>query len=125
VTTSNDIPDVLQDPIIVKAVPISADQVRVLESLERAFLSLYTDFQHDVGLRADEMAGGLYRFTTTLNALTSFWKDQAEDLATIEGWRAALARISNECLSASDAQRVAAEALSTSPGDTRGVAQGG
>lgn len=109
--TSKETPAVLEEPIIIKVVPISADQLRVLESLEKALFSLYVDFQRDMGGSADDVAGWLFRLTSTLGAITSFWKEQADDLATVEGWRSALAQIRDERLDALEAQSVAAEAL--------------
>lgn len=99
------------ESIAIKMVPLSADQLHVLESIERALLSLYADFQRDIGAPADELAGGLHRLTAALSAITSFWKEEAEDLATIDGWRAALNEIGTGDLDAIEAQRLAARAL--------------
>lgn len=109
--TTKGIPAVLEEPIIIKVVPISADQLRALESLDTAFRSLYVDFQRDMGGSADDVAGCLFRLTSTLGAITSFWKEQAEDLATVESWRAALAQIRDERLDAFEAQTIAGEVL--------------
>lgn len=46
----------------IRLVPISADQLRVLESLERAFFGLAADVNRDLGIEGDQsIAGGLFR----------------------------------------------------------------
>ena len=109
--TSESIPDVLAEPIVLKMVPISADQLRVLESLQRAVESLYADFLRDFGAPADDLAGGLYRLTSSLEQMISYWKEESEDLATVEGWRIALAEIRKNGPDATDAWKIATEAL--------------
>jgi hypothetical protein len=95
-----------------RVVPISADQVRALESLERALFGLAADFQRDFGtMDGDgEIAGGLYRLWSTLGVITICWKEQADDLATVEGWRAAL-EVIRDGTADRDARAIAAEAL--------------
>jgi hypothetical protein len=83
----------------------------VLESLERALASLYADFLRDVGEPAEDVAGGLFRLTSTLDEITRYWKEEAEDVATVEGWRAALARITDNGLDGASARSIAVEAL--------------
>jgi hypothetical protein len=99
----------LEESPVIRAVPISAHQVRALESLERAFFALAADFQRDYGLDGDgEIAGGLFRIWSTLGTINACWKEEAEDLAVIESWRHALEQIRD---GAADAQQIAAEAL--------------
>jgi hypothetical protein len=109
--TANDISSLFTESIVIKMVPVSADQLSVLESLERALLSLYVDFQRDVGVDAEDVAGGLHRLTAALGTITSFWKEQAEDLATVDSWRAALSEIRTGDLDSIEAQRLAAQVL--------------
>jgi len=109
--SADDIPPVLHEPIVVRLVPVSADQIRVLESLESVFASLYIDFQRDLGSPADDVAGGLHRIKFALGAITTYWREAAEDLAAVEGWRAALERIRDEQLDTAQAQSLAAQAL--------------
>lgn len=109
--SADELPHVLDEPIVVRLVPVSVDQIHVLESLEHVFVSLYVDFQVDLGSPADDVAGGLYRIRFALGGITSYWKEAAEDLATVEGWRAALERIRDEEVSPAQAHRIAAEAL--------------
>ena len=109
--TGNDISSLFTESIVIKMVPVSADQLSVLESLERSLLSLYVDFQRDVGAQAEDVAGGLHRLIAALGMLTSFWKEQAEDLATIDSWRAALNEIRTGELDSIEAQRLAAKVL--------------
>ena len=104
-------PRFLSEPIIVKLVPISEDQLRVLASLQRALASLYADFLRDVGEPAEDVAGGLYRLTSALEEITRYWKEEAEDLATVEGWRSALVRISEHGLDGAIARSIAVKAL--------------
>jgi len=79
----------------VRLVPISADQVGVLESVQRAFFGLASDFQRDFG--GDEsIAGGLFRLWSTLDVIATFWKEEAEDAATVERWRIALTALAND-----------------------------
>ena len=99
----------LDEHPVIRAVPISAHQVRALESLERAFFALAADFQRDYGLDGDgEIAGGLFRIWSTLGTINACWKEEAEDLAVVEGWRYALEQIRD---GAPDAQGIAAAAL--------------
>jgi hypothetical protein len=104
------LPRVLRDPIVVKLVPISEDQLRVLESLERALASLYADFRRDVGEPANDVAGGLYRLTSALEEITRCWKEEAEDLATVEGRRTALAQITQNGLDGAIVRHIAGDA---------------
>jgi hypothetical protein len=100
---------ILDDRPVIRAVPISSHQVRALESLERAFFALAADFQRDYGVDGDgEIAGGLFRIWSTLGTINACWKEEAEDLAVIEGWRYALEQIRD---GAEDAPQLAAEAL--------------
>ncbi len=58
----------------VRTVPISAEQIKALESLERALRSLSDDFLRDIGEGDSEtMAGGLYRLWSTLDAIRALW----------------------------------------------------
>jgi hypothetical protein len=99
----------LEEPPVIRAVPISAHQVRALESLERAFFGLAADFQRDYGLDGDgEIAGGLFRIWSTLGTINACWKEEAEDLVVVDGWRHALEQIRD---GAEDAAQIAAEAL--------------
>lgn len=101
-----------EEPIIVRLVPVSGAQIRALESLERALFGLAADFQRDFGLDGDgELAGGLYRLWSTLGLITTYWKEQAEDVCSVEGRRAALERIRDDDLADSDARKIAADAL--------------
>ena len=104
-------PRFLSEPIIVKLVPISEGQLRVLASLQRALASLYADFLRDVGEPAEDVAGGLYRLTSALEEITRYWKEEAGDLATVEGWRSALVRISEHGLDGAIARSIAVKAL--------------
>lgn len=99
----------LEEPTVVRMVPISAHQVRALESLERAFFALAADFQRDYGLDGDgEIAGGLFRIWSTLGTINACWKEEADELSTVDGWRYALEQIRR---GAENAQQIAAEAL--------------
>jgi hypothetical protein len=85
------------EPSVIRLVPISADQIRVLESLQRAFFGLASDVNRDLGIDGDDsIAGGLYRLWSTLDVIATFWKEQAEDAAAIERWRTALTRLAND-----------------------------
>lgn len=96
----------------VRLVPISSAQVRTLESLERAFLGLASDFGREYGgQRDDAVAGGLYLLWSTLDVIASLWKETAEDAATVEGWRAALEQISRHAGSDDEVQAIARKAL--------------
>jgi hypothetical protein len=83
------------DERVVRLVPISADQVRVLESLERAFFGLASDFHRDIG-GEESIAGGLFRLWSTLDVIATFWKEEAQDPATVERWREALVALASE-----------------------------
>ena len=88
-------PNEAHEELVVRLVPISADQVRVLESLQRAFFGLASDFHRDIG--GDEsIAGGLFRLWSTLDVIATFWKEEAEDAATVERWRRALTVLASE-----------------------------
>lgn len=56
----------------VRLVPISAEQINAIESLERALRGLADDFQRDIG-ESEAMAGGLYRLWSTLEAIRAMW----------------------------------------------------
>ena len=104
---------IFEEHLVVRLVPISADQVRVLESLDRAFFSLSSDFQRDMApLGVDEVAGGLYRICSTLGTIARCWKESAEELADAERQRAALERIRDGGLDDAEARGDAREALS-------------
>ena len=80
---------------VVRSVPISSDQIRALESLERALFGLSADFQRDCGIADDEtIAGALYRLWSTIDAITTIWKEQADETAALEQRHRALALIS-------------------------------
>lgn len=58
----------------VRLVPISAEQIKALESLERALRGLADDFERDIGGgESDSMAGGLYRLWSTIEAIRTMW----------------------------------------------------
>lgn len=102
----------LEEPIIVRLVPVSNGQMRALESIERALFGLAADFQRDFGLDGDgELAGGLYRLWSTLGMITTYWKEEAEDVAAVEARRAALECIRDDASADSAARRIAADAL--------------
>jgi hypothetical protein len=87
----------LGERVVVRLVPVSSSQIRALESLERALFGLAADFQRDFGLDGEsELAGGLYRLWSTLGMMTTYWKEEAEDLSSVEGRRAALERIRDD-----------------------------
>jgi hypothetical protein len=87
----------LLEPSFIRLVPISADQIRVLESLQKAFLGLASDFNRDTGIDGDDsIAGGLYRLWSTLDVIATLWKEQGEDAAAIERWRTALTRLARD-----------------------------
>lgn len=99
----------LDETLVVRVVPISSSQLRALESIERAFFGLAADFQRDFGLDGDgEIAGGLYRIWSTLGMITTTWKEGADELSRVEGWRLALQRIRD---GADDPAQLAAKAL--------------
>jgi hypothetical protein len=107
-----ELPSILEEPLIVRLVPISAAQIRVLESVEQAFFSLVSDFHRDFGpADGSEIAGGLYRIWSSLGVITTCWKEGAEDVDAAEQRRAALERIGNDGLSAEEARQIAREAL--------------
>jgi hypothetical protein len=82
--------------LTVRLVPISADQMRVLESLQRAFFGLAADVNRDLGVQDDDsIAGGLYRVWSTLGVIATLWNEEAEDVETLERYRRALAAIAN------------------------------
>jgi hypothetical protein len=108
----NGIDEVFEGHLIVRLVPVSADQARVLESLDRAFFSLLSDFQRDMGaLGGDEIAGGLFRISSTLDGIARSWKESAEDVADVERRRAALERIRDGGLDDVEARALARDAL--------------
>jgi hypothetical protein len=105
-------PSILEEPVIVRLVPISAGQIRVLESVEHAFFSLACDFHREFGpAEGSEIAGGLYRIWSSLGVITTCWKEEADDFDAAERRRAALERIGNDSLSAEEAGQIAREAL--------------
>jgi hypothetical protein len=107
-----ELPSILQEPMVVRLVPISAAEIRALESVERAFFSLASDFHREFGpAEESELAGGLYRIWSSLGVITTCWKEGAEDFGAAEQRRSALERIGNDSLSAEEARRIAREAL--------------
>jgi hypothetical protein len=87
----------VNEPLDVRLVPISADQVRVLESLRRAFAGLASDFNNDIDNDGESIAGGLYRFWSTLDVIATLWKEQAaKDATAAELWRQALVSIATD-----------------------------
>jgi hypothetical protein len=69
----------------VRLVPISAEQMKVLESLERALRGLADDFYRDIGAADDEsIAGGLYRLWSTLEAIRAMWHAAGNALSPTE-----------------------------------------
>jgi hypothetical protein len=102
----------LGERVVVRLVPVSSSQIRALESLEHALFGLAADFQRDLGLDGDrELAGGLYRLWSTLGMITTYWKEEAEELSTVAGRHAALQRIRDDEHADSGARMIAAEAL--------------
>jgi hypothetical protein len=78
----------------VRLVPISVRQIRTLESLRRAFFGLASDFEREHAGQGDHsIAGGLYLLWSTLDVITTLWKETAADVATVERWRACLEEI--------------------------------
>jgi hypothetical protein len=95
----------------IRLVPISADQLRVLESLQRAFFGLAADVNRDLGIEGDDsIAGGLFRLWSTLDVIATLWKEQAEDAAAAERWRRALQAIASNA-SIDEAHTIARRAL--------------
>jgi hypothetical protein len=95
----------------VRLVPISVSQIRALESLQRAFSGLASDFEREYGRGRDEhIAGGLFLLWSTLDIITTLWKEAGDDVATVERWRAALEEIS-AARRVEDARAIAREAL--------------
>lgn len=87
----------MENHLIVRLVPVSGDQVRVLESLQRALFGLASDVNRDLGIEGDDsITGGLYRLWSTLDVIATLWKEQADDAATPERWRRALVEIATE-----------------------------
>jgi hypothetical protein len=88
----------MTESLDIRLVPISADQVRVLESLLRAFSGLASDFNSDLGTDGDaSIAGGLYRLWSTLEVITTLWREQAaKDATAAELWRQALVAIATD-----------------------------
>jgi hypothetical protein len=82
----------------IRLVPISVDQVRVLESLQRAFFALASDFNKELGIDGDaSIAGGLYRIWSTLDVIATLWREQAvRDATEPERWRQALVSIATD-----------------------------
>jgi hypothetical protein len=96
----------------VRLVPISADQLRVLESLQRAFFGLASDVNRDLGIEGDDdsIAGGLFRLWSTLDVIATLWKEQAADATAPDRWRRALQAIASNA-STADAREIARRAL--------------
>jgi hypothetical protein len=96
----------------IRLVPISADQLRVLESLQRAFFGLASDVNRDLGIEGDDdsIAGGLFRLWSTLDVIATFWKEQAADAAAPDRWRRALQAVASNA-STTDAREIARRAL--------------
>jgi hypothetical protein len=87
----------MNEPLEVRLVPISADQVRVLESLQRAFSGLASDFNSDLAGSDESIAGGLYRLWSTLEVIATLWRKKAgEDGTSSERWRQALVSIATD-----------------------------
>jgi hypothetical protein len=106
----------------IRLVPISADQLRVLESLRRAFFGLASEVNRDLGIEGDNsIAGGLFRIWSTLDVIATLWKEDSADVETLERWRRALVAIANDAPIAIDETRaIACEALAAeSRGRTR------
>lgn len=104
----------------VRLVPISISQIRVLESLQRAFSGLASDFEREYGGRRDEhIAGGLFLLSSTLDIITTLWKEDGDDVATVERWRAALEEIS-AARRVEDARAIAREALDGDASSAKG-----
>jgi hypothetical protein len=106
----------------IRLVPISADQLRVLESLQRAFFGLASEVNRDLGIEGDNsIAGGLFRIWSTLDVIAALWKEDSADVETLERWRRALAAIANDAPIAIDETRaIAREALAA---ESRGRAR--
>ena len=95
----------------IRLVPVSADQVRVLESLQRAFFGLAADFNRDLGIEDGEaIAGGLFRLWSTLDVIATLWKEQAQDAAAADRWRRGLQAIASAA-SIDEAHTIARRAL--------------
>jgi hypothetical protein len=102
----------LEERIVVRLVPVSSSQIRALESLEHALFGLAADFQREFGLDGEhELAGGLYRLWSTLGMITTYWKEEAEELSVAEGRRSALERIRADEQADPSARAIAADAL--------------
>jgi hypothetical protein len=98
----------------VRLVPIAVAQVRVLKSLQRAFHGLASDFEREYGGQRvhDNIAGGLYLLWSTLDVITDLWEGATDDVATVEGWRTALQRISSVARE-EEVRAIAQEALAS------------
>jgi hypothetical protein len=95
----------------IRLVPISADQVRVLESLQRAFFGLASDVNRDLRIEGDNtIAGGLYRLWSTLDVIATLWREQAEVAGVPERWRRALLAIATDA-PIDDVRAIASRAL--------------
>jgi hypothetical protein len=97
----------------IRLVPISADQLRVLESLQRAFFGLASDVNRDLGIEGDDsITGGLFRIWSTLDVIATLWKEDSENVETLERWRRALAAIANDApITIDETRAIAREAL--------------
>lgn len=100
----------------VRLVPISADQIKALESLERAFSVLADDFWHDCGADHDDrIAGGIYRLCSTLAMIVEQWRHGSEDIALVETRRRVLSQIALDETATPATRRLAAKALGAEP----------
>ena len=101
----------MNEHLAVRLVPISADQLRVLESLQRAFFGLASDFNRDLRMEGDDsIAGGLYRIWSTLDVIAALWREEAEDAGAPERWRRALISIAADA-PVEDVRAIARRAL--------------
>jgi hypothetical protein len=106
----------VNESLDVRLVPISAEQVRVLESVSRAFSGLASDFNRELGINRDEsIAGGLHRIWSTLDVVATLWREQAvKDATEPERWRQALVSIATDA-AIYDVRAIARRALDSHP----------
>jgi hypothetical protein len=105
----------VNEPLDVRLVPVSAEQVRVLESISRAFSGLASDFNNTVGTDDESIAGGLYRIWSTLDVIATLWREQAvKDATEPERWRQALVSIATDA-AIYDVRAIARRALDSHP----------